>query len=286
MSQVFSSLSATEDEKTRHFHQIDELGKELSELLDLDNLEGHIYLNLLRTGPVTASALAKELGLDRAKTYRTIDRLVNQSIVSTTFSNPKLCIPTDPQEALKIALQKKQDEINRIKKVGEKVIKRIMTMVTTEYGTKVPTFRIIQGLSSIYSSVERLIEDSSGIVYIVTTLKDISKMYHTNIPEKIKVCEKKGGVVRLALEIEDKKQISFVKRFGATENKIVKLPSKGMIIVSETQMIMSDVTARNTINVNPESDFALCTNSMEMINNIFSLCEFLWKTGKPLNSAD
>jgi len=113
---TFSSISADEGEKTPHLHQIDELGKELSDVLDLEELEGNIYLSLLRTGPITASALAKELDIDRAKTYRTIDKLVSESMVSTTFSNPKLCIPIEPEEALKIVLRKKQDEINKIKK--------------------------------------------------------------------------------------------------------------------------------------------------------------------------
>ena len=102
---AYASLSAGVDEKTPQLAEIDELGKELSSVLDLDELEGHIYLNLLRTGPITASALAKELDIDRAKTYRTIDKLVSESIVSTTFSNPKLCIPTEPEEALKIVLR-------------------------------------------------------------------------------------------------------------------------------------------------------------------------------------
>lgn len=281
---AFANISATvDDEKTPQLAQIDEIGKELSSVLDLDELEGHIYLNLLRTGPITASALAKELDIDRAKTYRTIDKLVSESMVSTTFSNPKLCIPVDPEEALKIVLRKKQDEINKIKKVGEKVVKRVQGVITAGYGTNVPTFRIAQGATNIYANIEKLIEDSTDIVYVITTIKDISKMYHTNVPEKIKLCEKNGGKVRLLVEMEDEKMIPFVRRFGASEAKVGKLPSKGRIIVSkEHQMIMSDATVKGTMHAGSETDFALCTNSFEMVNNIYSLCTFLWKAGKAL----
>jgi len=98
---VFSSISTTqeENEKTTQLHKIDALEKDLSEVLDLEDLEGHIYLSLLRMGPITASALAKDLDIDRAKTYRIIDKLVNENIVSTTFSNPKLCIPVVPDDS-------------------------------------------------------------------------------------------------------------------------------------------------------------------------------------------
>ena len=160
---------------------------------------------------------------------------------------------------------------------------KVVDVVTTGYGTNIPTFRIAQGLTNIYSNIEKLIEESKDVIYIVTNVKDISKMYHTNIPEKVKICEKNGGEVRLLVELEDDKMISFVERFGATETKIGKLPSKGRIIVSKgNQMIMSDATVRGPMHQNEESDFALCTNSFEMANNIFSLCTFLWTAASPL----
>ena len=64
---------------------VDALKGELEEILDLDELEVKIYLNLLRTGPITASALAKELDVDRARMYRTVDKLVSRNILSTTL---------------------------------------------------------------------------------------------------------------------------------------------------------------------------------------------------------
>jgi len=71
---------------------------ELEEILNLDELEAKVYLNLLRVGPVTASALAKELDIDRARMYRTVDKLVSRNIISITLSSPKLCMAVEPQE--------------------------------------------------------------------------------------------------------------------------------------------------------------------------------------------
>ncbi len=69
---------------------IDSLGTQLSSILGLDDLEAKIYLNLLRVGPISASALAKEIDIERTKMYRTVEKLINQNIVSSTFSKPKL----------------------------------------------------------------------------------------------------------------------------------------------------------------------------------------------------
>ena len=88
--------------------QVSGIATELEEILDLDDLEAKVYLNLLRVGPITASALAKELDIDRARMYRIVNNLVSRNIISTTLSSPKLCIAVDPHDALKIALKKKK----------------------------------------------------------------------------------------------------------------------------------------------------------------------------------
>ena len=266
--------------------QIKGIAMELEEILDLDDLEAKVYLNLLRVGPITASALAKDLNLDRARMYRTVEKLVSRNIISTTLSSPKLCIAVEPHEALKIALGKKEDEVNKIKKSGEAIIDKINNEITTNHVTTVPIFRVVQGRQNIYADISQLIENTTELVYIVTTLEDVSRMYHSTIPEKISICEKNGGKVRLLVDMIDPKLSSFVKRFNATETRIGKLPSKGRIVVQkDKKMIMSD-SAISFQHLGPNSDFSICTNSTEMIDNVFTLCSFLWDSSKPLKTLD
>ena len=286
LSRQFSSENKNEEGKKRVMafqDYVDSLKEELEEILDLDELEVKIYLNLLRTGPITASALAKELDVDRARMYRTVDKLVSRNILSTTLSIPKLCIPADPKEALKLALRKKEDEVRKIKKSGNGIIEKINSEIAVTNGIAIPTFRVIQGRTNIYSDIAQIIEKSSDTTYIVTTIEDISKMYHSSIPEKIKTCENNGGKVRLIVEIDDANLIPFVKRFNATETRTCELPSKGRIIVQKNnQMIMSDSAKSTQITSNSDLDFSLCTNSVEMTNNLNRFCEMLWNSSQPL----
>ena len=284
LSCKISSDQKNKGEKSKMAFQdyVNSLQAELEEILGLDELEVKIYLNLLRTGPITASALAKELDVDRARMYRTVDKLVNRNIISTTLSIPKLCIPIEPKKALSLALKKKEDEVKKIKKAGNDLIEKITQEINISNGTTVPTFRVVQGRSNIYADIAQMIENSSDITYIITTLEDISKMYHSAIPEKIKVSEKKGGEVRLLVDIAQPELIDFVKRFNASETRLCKLPSKGRIIVQkDKQMIMSD-SAANQVSANTDLDFSLCTNSSEMISNLNKLCELLWDSSKSI----
>jgi sugar-specific transcriptional regulator TrmB len=262
------------------------ISSELEEILDLDDLEVKVYLNLLRAGPITASALAKELGTDRSRMYKIVNKLVSRNIISTTLSSPKLCIAVDPHDALKIALEKKEDEVNKIKKSAKVIIDKINNEITTNHVNEVPTFRVVQGRENIYTDIAKLIENTTDVIYIVTTLDDVARMYHSTIPEKISICEKNGGKVRLLVDMNNPKLARFVKRFNATETRVGKLPSKGrMVVQKDKQMIMSD-SATSSQYSSADFDSSLCTNSVEMVDNIFTLCSHLWKSSKPLEIKD
>ena len=270
-------------EKNTSIISINELSSQISKLLDLEELDAQLYLNLLRMGPVTASALAKELNIDRTKAYRTIDKLLHLKIVSTTFSKPKLCIANKPEDVLENILDTKQSQIEKIRNAKDYLITTIKESIPTNYKSSLPSFHIAQGTDHIYSEVERLIENATSTVYIATTIKDLAKMYHTDIPEKIKSCERNGGKVCLLTQLSNKNHLPFVKRFGATETRFGDLSSKGRMIVERgKQMIMSDVVWEDSDAQNVQYDYAICTDSNEIVNNIFMLCSFLWKNGKSL----
>lgn len=262
---------------------INDVSLEFSSALGLDFQAGQIYMTLLRLGPTTTGSLAKEMRMDRNKIYRQTDELVSEGFISMTISSPKLCIPTDPENAIELVLQKKKKEIERINKIKKDIIQRINGIVSVPFGTSIPTFRVIQGLQNIYSGISSSLENSNGAVYIVTTIRDVIRMYHSDIPEKIKICKKNGGKVFLITDSDEKTMIPYIKRLNATESKIGKLPSNGRIAVFENkQMLMSDSTSVNDF-MDESSDISLCTDAIEMTGNIFSLCEFLWNVAIPIN---
>lgn len=147
---------------------------------------------------------------------------------------------------------------------------------------------MIQGIENITSQVERILENTTDIFYLVTSIEDVSKLYHTSIPEKIKQTQKARGTVRLIVDDASPKMLPFIKRFGASEVRIGKLPSRGRIVVSKScpitgKLLMSDSAVKGTLHENVDSECALFTNSEEMTNNIFTLCNFIWKGASPIN---
>ena len=76
----------------------------------LEKSDTIVYLGLLQMGSVTVGTMSSKLEIDRGKAYRSLNKLRNLGLVSTTFSNPTICQAVAPEDALSIIIQRKEDE--------------------------------------------------------------------------------------------------------------------------------------------------------------------------------
>ena len=255
--------------------------KKLSEF-GLDESDARLYLGLLQSGSVTVGSISSRLEIDRGKAYRSLSRLRNLGLVSTTFSNPTICNAIEPDEALTTIIQKKNDDVVTMQKIAKKIGSELKQISKEKSTMEVSSFSIIQGRLNVYARVGKLIHQSKNTVYIVTTIDDVLRMYHTSIPEKIGISKKNGIKIRVLTYTNSENLLPLIDRLNPTESRIGKLPSKSrMVVEKEHQLIISD-SINESMNWNDESDSILYTNSSEMVNNIWSLCNLLWKKSKPL----
>ncbi len=117
---------------------------------------------------------------------------------------------------------------------------------------------------------------------MVTTAKDLVRMYHTSIPEKIKACKVNGGQIRIVTDTEESDIIDIINKLGASEIRIGKLPSKSRMIVEEGKHLIMSGGINESMDMNDDGDSVLDSNSVEMVDNMYSLCEHLWKKSKTL----
>jgi sugar-specific transcriptional regulator TrmB len=259
--------------------------KEIVEALaffGLEDIDSKVYMGLLQTGPVSVGTLSSKLDIDRGKTYRALNRLRNMGVVTTTFSNPTLCSAIPPTEALSTILERKQDEITTMKNLSQKIVDDISVIVKSVDMQEVSSFVIIQGRSNIYSRISKMLQKSSGIVYVVAPPEDLMRMYHTSIPERIEALKQVGTEVRILTEVSGEKELLFVRRLNPSEIRLGKLPSKSRMIVEENKQIIMSGALNASMDLNDESDSVMQTNSLEMVSNMFSLCTLLWNKSKPV----
>lgn len=259
----------------------EELTTELS-YFGLDKTDAKMYLGLLRIGSLTVGKISTKLEIDRGKAYRSLNKLRDMGLITTTFSNPTICEAVSPSDALTSVIQKKEDEITTMQKLSAKIIKDLKDLRRPESVSEISSISIIQGRSNIYSRIGKLIQDSTKTVFIMTTAEDILRMYHTAIPEKIKLCQQNGGNVKVLTYTENDNLIPLIDRLEADETRNGKLPSRSRVIVDENGQLIMSGSIKESMDLNEDTDSILYTNSTEMVHNMFSLCQHLWKKAKPI----
>ena len=247
-----------------------------------EDIDSKVYMGLLQTGPVSVGSLSSRLGIDRGKTYRSLSKLRNLGVVSTTFSNPTLCSAIEPIEALNTILERKQDEIITMKSLSEKISQDISEIVKNCDVQEISSFLIIQGRSNIYSRIGKILQKASGTVYIVAPQEDLMRMYHTTIPERIQLIKENGVEVRILTEVASEKELAFISRLNPSEIRLGKLPSKSRMVVEESKQLIMSGSLNGSMDLNDDGDSVMHTNSIEMVNNMYSLCTLLWNKSKTI----
>lgn len=248
----------------------------------LEKTDATVYLGLLQMGSVTVGTMSAKLDIDRGKAYRSLNKLRNLGLITTTFSNPTICKAIEPKEGLTTIMQRREDEIVTMQKLSHKIVDQLQQITRPETPTEISSFSIIQGRANIYARVGKLIQESSKTIYIVTTVEDILRMYHTAIPEKIKMCRQNKGDVRVLTWTDSENLLPLVSRLNASETRIGKLPSKSRMIVEDGSQLIMSGSIKESMDLNDDNDSIMYTNSSEMISNMYSLCTHLWKKSKPI----
>ena len=147
---------------------------QILEKFGLDSTDSKLYLGLLQTGSVTVGSMSTKLGIDRGKTYRSLNRLRNLGLVTTTFSNPTICRASEPEDALSTIIQRREDEIITMQKLSKKIIKDLKHVSDKINDAEVSSFSIIQGRSNIYARIGKLIQQATNDIFLVTTVERCS----------------------------------------------------------------------------------------------------------------
>ena len=246
----------------------------------LEQLESEIYLMLHEYGPATMSDLAGKLTVDRGRVYRAMDKLSELEVIKINNSKVKMCQAIPPEKALSSLIEKKKNQVAELKKISKHISKDLETITRPNIEPENPTFSLIEGRNSIYSRIGKLIQEAKQTVYLVTTTEDFLRMFQTAIPEKISIATKNNIELRILLDSEDSLLDEFCNEPNFPEVRIGKLPSQSRIIVEkETQLLMSG-NIKPTTSLTENTESILHSSSPEMAENIYSLCEQLWKKTK------
>ena len=204
--------------------------------------ESEIYVGLLRAGPSRVSQISNFIQINRVKGYRILENLKKRGLVSSTFSNPTVYIAIDLEESLHSLVSSKKFEVDRLEKTKNFIAKNYHASASALTQTNNPNFNIISGRYNIFLRIEKMINETSKEIYIITTSKDLGMMYYTTIPEAILKAQKNGKMVRIVFEVEKNQDLKIIERMKVDNYRIANLPSKGRIVCGESEALVSGYT--------------------------------------------
>lgn len=202
--------------------------------------------------------------------------------MTTTFSNPVICKAVSPKQALTEIIERREDELLTLQKFAKEITHDLESIKRIEETKNTATFSIIQGRTNIYGKIIKMINESKNDIYIITTVDDIIRMYHTTIPEKIKQYIKKGGSVYLITDSINEKEKFFIDKFVTTQTRLEKLPSNGRIVLEKDRQVIMSGYMSNSMSLNDESDSVMATNASDIVTYIYNLCTYIWSQSKQL----
>lgn len=256
----------------------DEIMEQLTKL-GLSKMDAIIFLMISKSGEVTAREISRALGIQRGVVYQSLNNLKNFGMINTTFSNPARCFAINPDEALQSVVSMKKNEFIMSQKLSKNIVFRLNEITNPIRTVRDSFFSVIQGRYNVYSKISHILENSVNQIFIISTLDDIVKLYHTSIPEKIKNCEKRGDQVNILTQFPSEKTIPLLHKFGTSNFRFKKNLYKSRIIIEkDTYLLISD---NLNSGIKSTNESALFTNSPDMINSILILCKQLWNRSIP-----
>ena len=111
----------------------------------------------MKIGPSKASTIAASVGFDKVKTYRIVQKLVEERLVDVSLSKPMLFTAHPPQEVLNNLIQQMRNRLKSAKDGLKGLLEewRRLPIVTPQI--QQPKFRVIQGRIQIYSQIVRML---------------------------------------------------------------------------------------------------------------------------------
>jgi len=245
-----------------------EIKSQFSKITKLEEMECIIYFHLLNSGPKSAGEISKELGVERSKAYRLVQDMAEDGWLLSTFNSPMRYYPLDPLKLINTILKRKEVEIEELAKKKAAILKKLGQTSFSERNYSY-TYKTLTGKRKIYPAIYKLIQENSKIIYIVSSLKELERLFTPIIEKSLKEFKKEGGIVRLMTDKQD--ELEFPDFISGVEHQSVIRHSKGRIVVGEQSILITMIPEQY-----PHEEVCLYTDSMELVKNFQNLCQFWW----------
>ena len=239
--------------------------------------EAKIYFNLVKIGPSKASTLASTVGYDRVKTYRILQKLVEEKLVDATLSKPMLFSAHQPQEVLNNLIQRMKDRVKSAEDGLKGLLSEWSRLPIVTPSLHQPRFRIIQGRVNIYSQMVNMSAKAAREVLLLTQGDDLVWLRLGAVQDALVEAAKRGVQVKILAEF-DSRLIDVVREYsGRLAVRYMKVPDLFRLFILDGCEVIVSTLPPPPSRLDEEGDVGLWTDSQPFASGLRVFFNELWE---------
>jgi HTH-type transcriptional regulator, sugar sensing transcriptional regulator len=146
--------------------------KQLLKLFNLREIEIQIYESLFYQGMMSATQIAKQVGLSRTSVYDLLDKLIEVGLISEIIKTEMKMFAVLPPEKLEILIAEKQKKI----KNAQETIKQLKLVYDEQEKTAKPNIKIFEGKKELQQMMKDLLLYRDITIYAFWPIKKITHL--------------------------------------------------------------------------------------------------------------
>jgi sugar-specific transcriptional regulator TrmB len=245
----------------------------------LNEREAEIYLRLQRLGPASAQQVARDAGLDRVVTYRTLDLLRARGVVQATAERPRRYVPIPPADLFRREIESRREALARDESYAEDLLRRYPILRQTVAGAA-PRFETLKGSKVVYPHLKEMVRRARESLWILITQKAFRESVRFGIHRELPRLLQQKAQVRMILEgrgpnpsyiVEMARR--FQERFPEFEFRVLEPQPARVTLVDHREAAVFAVPEGGQAG---EEEIAIWTDARDFVRSQEVFFESLW----------
>ncbi len=247
--------------------------------LNFKNEEIKTYLQLLKTGPVTAGNLAKKMGVPRPSLYGFLKRLQNKGVVTQSIKWGVKIFTAEPPERINLIFRQHIENLQEKQQLYQKILPELKKQ--TLFGFTTPKFFLYEGKEGIkhvlkdmwlYSGIE-----TQSLWPIKTMLDILSPDFFWNLNKERIKNDISIRAIWPADQVVKTKAHPYLG-VGKEFKREIRIAPKQMSFSTGYWLYANKVAFISSY----EESFGFVIESKELVDMLLSQFEMIWNISKPL----
>ncbi len=238
-----------------------------------------IYLAACRTGPQTASELARLSAVNRVETYRYIKQLTGERLLKATGGRPRRFAATSPDELVERWIRRASDRLRQLEEDREKILSD-WEESRTEFEDGDPRkFAVLEGRETVRRFLLKRIGTAERQLLISTTGTALPGLIDDGVDRALRTATERGVKVRVVTEVYPTNLVEAQHLIAFAEVRHSRGPVANRAVVFDRQGALVYVSGEDGLGRTGEEQVALWSSAPMFVQLARDYHRRLWTPG-------